>query len=61
LGLPDVLAGTDPVATFHASRRYLELIGNHFNPGIAIPLVFLVYLTVLPGAFYRQHGLASRT
>jgi len=56
-----VLAGTDPVATFHASRRYLELIGNHFNPGIAIPLVFLVYLTVLPGAFYRQHGLASRT
>lgn len=56
-GLPDVIVSADPVATFHASRRYLDLIANHFSAAIAIPLAFLVYLAALPGAFYRQHAI----
>jgi hypothetical protein len=60
-GLPDVIVSADPVATFHASRRYLDLITHHFSPATAIPLAFLVYLAVLPGAFYRQHAIVVLT
>jgi len=60
-GLPDVIVSSDPVATFHASRRYLDLIAHHFSVAIAIPLAFLVYLAVLPGAFYRQHAIVVLT
>jgi hypothetical protein len=60
-GLPDVIVSADPVATFHASRRYLDLIAHHFSSAIAIPLAFLVYLAVLPGAFYRQHAIVVLT
>jgi hypothetical protein len=56
-GLPDVLVSTDPVATFHASRRYLELIIYHFSYATAIPLAFLVYLALLSNAFYRNHAI----
>jgi hypothetical protein len=56
-GLPDVIVSADPVAIFHASRRYLDLIAHHFSLAIGIPLAFLVYLTVLPGAVYRLHAI----
>src|ERR1700730_5408921 len=56
-GLPDVIVSADPVATFHASRRYVDLIAHHFSVPTAIPLAFLAYLTVLPGAFYRLHAI----
>ena len=56
-GLPDELVSADPVAVFHASRRYLDLIVHHFSVAIAIPLVFVLGLTVLPSAFYRAHAV----
>ena len=54
-GLPDELANGDPVAIFHASRLYLGLIAYHFSFAIAIPLLFLLYLAILPREFYRAH------
>ncbi len=55
--LPDALVSADPVAIFQAARRYLELIASHFSVAIAIPLAFLIYLTVLPSEFYRRHAI----
>ena len=57
-GLPDVLVSTDPIATFHASRRYLDLVIYHFSYATAIPLAFLVYLALLPSVFYRNFAIA---
>ena len=55
-GLPDLFVSADPVATFDAVHRYLELITQHFGWAVALPLAFLAYLTALPAAFYRQHA-----
>jgi len=54
--LPDALVSADPVAIFHASRSYIDLIVQHFSIAIGIPLAFLLYLTILPGTFYRYHA-----
>ena len=56
-GFPDEVVSTDPIATFHASRRYLDLVAHHFSPGIGIPLAFLVYVAALPATFYRAHAI----
>jgi hypothetical protein len=55
--LPDEIVSADPVAIFHASRRYLDLVAHHFSVAIGIPLAFLIYLTALPANFYRRHAI----
>ena len=58
-GLPDEVLNSDPVATFHASRRYLDLIAHHFSPSIGITIAFLIYLAALPTGFYRAHAIVA--
>ena len=51
-GVPVETLSTESIAIFQAIQSYIDLLLNHFTARMALPLLFILYLAMLPRQFF---------